>query len=205
MEMLDSWTFEKRSHSYRVARLALMIGEQMNLSERELFVLGVGSLLHDIGKMRIPRDILLKPGKLTESEWEVMRRHPEFGLQILDRFPSLQFAKEIVGQHQERWDGSGYPEGLVGKEIVLGARIFAVADSYDAMTNQRSYNVVKSFNEALVELTLQSGILYDPEVFQGFVKLGNPGFFESNSQRKCEFLDEVFSVEGFIGLFVEDI
>ncbi|MHB1287418.1 MAG: HD-GYP domain-containing protein [Leptospirales bacterium] len=205
MEMLDRWTFEKRSHSYRVARLALMIGEEMNLSERELFVLGVGSLLHDIGKMRVPREILVKPGKLTESEWEIMRRHPELGSLILDRFPSLQFAKAIVEQHQERWDGSGYPKGLSGKEIVLGARIFAIADSYDAMTNQRSYNVVKSFNEARVEMTIQSGILYDPEAFHNFLKLGNPDFYESNTPWKCKSLEEMFSVERFISLFVEDV
>jgi len=117
MEMLDRWTFERRSHSYRVARLSLMIGENMGLSSRDLFVLGVGSLLHDIGKTRVPREILVKPDKLTEDEWVIMRCHPQLGGEILDRFPSLRFAREMVRQHQERWDGSGYPDGLSGNDL----------------------------------------------------------------------------------------
>ncbi|WP_197075642.1 HD-GYP domain-containing protein [Leptospirillum sp. Group II 'CF-1'] len=200
--MLDNWTFERRSHSYRVARLALLIGEKMGLSDRELFVLGVGSLLHDIGKMRVPREILVKPGKLTEDEWAIMRHHPRFGNEILKRFPSLAFAGPIVYQHQERWDGSGYPEGLSKDEIVPGARIFAVADSYDAMTNQRSYNSVKSAEEAVLELSFQAGILYDPLVIDHFLSLGNPAEFEPRIHcREESFLQEIFPMEGFVGLF----
>ena len=204
MEMLDNWTFERRSHSYRVARLALLIGEQMGLTDRELFVLGVGSLLHDIGKMRIPREILVKPGKLTREEWSVMRHHPRYGSEILERFPSLSFAGPVVYQHQERWDGSGYPEGLKGEEIVPGARIFAVADSYDAMTNQRSYNLVKSSEEAVLELSFQAGSLYDPLVIHHFLSLGTPADFEPRIRwREESLLQEIFPVGGFVSLIAD--
>ena len=205
MEMLDNWTFERRSHSYRVARLALLIGENMGLSRREMFVLGAGSLLHDIGKMRIPREILLKPEKLTAEEWSLMRQHPRLGSEILERFPSLQFASPMVVQHQERWDGSGYPEGLKEKEIVPEARIFAVADSYDAMTNQRSYNVVKSAGDACHELSRQAGTLYDPNVIHHFLGLGDPVDFEHRIRwREQSFLQEIFPVRGFVELFARE-
>ncbi len=204
MAMLDHWTFERRSHSYRVARLSLAIGEQMGLSHRERFVLGVGSLLHDIGKMRIPREILVKPGKLTEDEWAVMRKHPGLGSDILNRFPALAFAREIVLQHQERWDGNGYPQGLKGEQIVLGARIFAVADSFDAMTNQRSYNKVQDPKEAVSEIEGRSGILYDPRVVRPFCALGNPADWEHRLREGEEtLLHEIFPLEGFVGLFAD--
>ena len=203
MEMLDNWTFERRSHSYRVARLALLIGKKMGFSERDLFVLGVGSLLHDIGKMRVPREILVKPGKLTKEEWILMRQHPQLGSEILERFPSLQFASPMVIQHQERWDGSGYPKGLKEREIVPEARIFAVADSYDAMTNQRSYNIVKDSRAACLELSQQAGILYDPEVIRHFLDLGDPVDFESRIRwREETLLQEIFPIGGFFGLFI---
>ena len=205
MEMLDSWTFERRSHSYRVARLALLIGKEMGLSQRDLFVLGVGSLLHDIGKMRVPREILVKPGKLSEDEWSLMRQHPRLGSEILERFPSLQFASPMVVQHQERWNGSGYPQGLKGKDILLEARIFAVADSFDAMTNQRSYNVVKSAKDACLELSHQAGVLYDPVVIRHFQKLGDPVDFESRLRWRDEtLLHEIFPVGGFLELFTNE-
>ena len=206
MTMLDHWTFERRSHSYRVAHLALAIGKEMELSHRELFVLGVGSLLHDIGKMRIPREILVKPGKLTEEEWSVMRKHPDLGADILTRFPSLAFARDIVHQHQERWDGNGYPQKLKGEEIVLGARIFAVADSFDAMTNQRSYNQVVNGPEAVREIVRQSGILYDPQVIRHFRKMGDPMVWEHRFRGGEEnFLPTIFPLEGFVGLFSEPV
>ena len=203
MEMLDRWTFERRSHSCRVARLSLLIGESMGLSDRELFVLGVGALLHDIGKLRIPREILVKPGKLTREEWAMMEHHPRLGSEILCRFPSLSFARDIVHQHQERWDGSGYPDRRKAEEIVSGARIFAVADSYDAMTNQRSYNLVKKADDAVRELSSQAGNLYDPLVVKHFLKLGNPADFESRIRwREDSLLCEIFPVGGFVGLFL---
>ena len=206
MAMLDHWTFERRSHSYRVARLSLAIGEQMGLSDRDQFVLGVGSLLHDIGKMRIPREILVKPGKLTEEEWTVMRKHPELGADILKRFPSLAFARDIVFQHQERWDGNGYPQGLKGESIVLGARIFAVADSFDAMTNQRSYNQVIDRAQAVREIEEQAGILYDPQVVRHFCAMGNPADWKHFRFGGGEtFLPEIFPLDGFVGLFAEPV
>ena len=206
MAMLDHWTFERRSHSYRVARLSLAIGEQMDLPHHELFVLGIGSLLHDIGKMRIPREILVKPGKLTEEEWSVMRKHPGFGGEILSRFPSLAFARDIVFQHQERWNGNGYPQGLKGEAIVLGARIFAVADSFDAMTNQRSYNQVRDSKEAVREIRDQSGILYDPRVVRHFCAMGKPEDWEHRVREREEtLLHEIFPLEGFVGLFTNPV
>ena len=202
MEMLDRWTYERRFHSYRVTTLSLLIGESMGLTSRDLFVLGVGSLLHDVGKMRIPHDILVKPGKLTDKEWSIMRHHPQMGGEILDRFPPLRFARDIVVQHQERWDGSGYPSGIMGKEIVLGARIFALADSYDAMISQRSYNHALSHYETVAELSGQAGIYYDPEVIDHFLSVVSTDVFKYQPWEEHDgFLEEIFPSERFVQLF----
>lgn len=174
----------------------------MGLTSRDLFVLGVGSLLHDVGKMRIPHDILVKPGKLTDKEWSIMRHHPQMGGEILDRFPPLRFARDIVVQHQERWDGSGYPSGIMGKEIVLGARIFALADSYDAMISQRSYNHALSHYETVAELSGQAGIYYDPEVIDHFLSVVSTDVFKYQPWEEHDgFLEEIFPSERFVQLF----
>ncbi|MEC4684074.1 MAG: HD domain-containing protein, partial [Nitrospirota bacterium] len=108
MRTLDYWTFEKRSHSYRVARQSVLLGTHMGMGRREIFLLGAGALLHDIGKIRVPREILMNTGGLSDADWEILKQHPVFGEQILNQFHSLRFAWEIVTQHHEQWDGAGY-------------------------------------------------------------------------------------------------
>lgn len=201
MGMMDRWTFETRQHSYRVARMSLLLGAKMGLLERELFTLGVGALLHDIGKIRVPKEILAKTDALTREEWDMMKRHPELGEEIVDRFPSLRFAKDIVGQHQERWDGSGYPRGLKGEAIVFGARIFAVVDSYDAMVTQRSYNAVKTHDEALLELSMLAGVRYDPKAVHHFLEIDKRELetivFPSGGN---DFIETIFPIDHFLRL-----
>jgi HD-GYP domain-containing protein (c-di-GMP phosphodiesterase class II) len=204
MGMLDRWTYETRTHSWRATHISLKIGEKLGMTPRDLFSLGVGALLHDVGKIRIPREILLKPERLSEEEWMIMKLHPELGGFILDRFPSLHFAKELVVQHQERWNGSGYPRGLKGKEIVQGARIFAVADSYDAMTTRRAYNAIKNHEEALLELSMNAGILYDPEVVHHFLEIDAAYLWGEEAPFKEEgILEALFPAERFIQLVTE--
>lgn len=201
LEVIDDWTFETRLHSFRSTFLSLQIGKSMGFGPVDLFTLGVGSILHDIGKLEIPREILMKPGSLTPEEWVIMRQHPELGGKILNRLPMLRFAKELVLQHQERWDGSGYPLGLKEEEISLNARIFAVSDSFDAMTSQRSYNNVKSVDEAYADLSANSGILYDPIVVEHCLLI-----IDTNSQENPlineEFIEILYFPEKFFPWFI---
>jgi HD-GYP domain-containing protein (c-di-GMP phosphodiesterase class II) len=127
--------------------------------------------LHDIGKIGISDAILNKAGKLTDEEWEVMRRHPVIGKEIIKDIPFLQDAIPVVYAHHERWNGSGYPLGLHGKDIPLEARIFAVADIFDALTSVRPYRKQISNTEALGYLQEQAGILLDPDVVAAFARL----------------------------------
>jgi len=126
-------------------------------------------LLHDIGKIGIPDGILLKPGRLGVEEWKIMRTHPELGRRLVERIPFLRGAVPIVYHHHERWDGTGYPSGLKGEMIPLGARIFAVADAFDAMTCDRPYSVAISFEAARVEIERCAGAHFDPAVVQAFL------------------------------------
>ena len=128
-------------------------------------------LLHDIGKIGIPDAILLKPGPLTPAEWKIMRRHPEIGRQLVEKIPFLSGAVPIVYHHHERWDGTGYPLGLRGEAIPLGARIFAVADAFDAMTFDRPYSRAISFEAARAEIERCAGTHFDPAVVATFVTI----------------------------------
>ena len=127
-----------------------------------------GALLHDIGKLGIPDAILMKPGPLTQQERETMEKHPELGCQIVGDIDFLNGALPIIRHHHERYDGSGYPGGLQGQEIPIMARIFAVIDAYDAQTNQRPYNTVRTVQSSLAELRANRGILFDPQVVDEF-------------------------------------
>jgi HD-GYP domain-containing protein (c-di-GMP phosphodiesterase class II) len=127
-----------------------------------------GSLLHDIGKIGVPDAILRKPARLTEEEWKEMRLHPIHGRQILSGIEFLEGASRVVAQHHERWDGSGYPAGLKGEEIDLNARIFAVADAFDAITSDRVYRVGRTYEAALAELERCAGRQFDPRVVEAF-------------------------------------
>jgi cyclic di-GMP phosphodiesterase len=158
-------------HSHRVALYSLKIAAELGLREHELKTLSMGASLHDIGKLAIPDSILLKPGALSEEEWCVMRTHVQIGYDLVKQIPFLSEAAEIVLTHHERWDGAGYPRGLAGMEVPLGARIFAVADTLDAMTSNRPYRSAGSFREAHEEIRRLSGIQYDPRVCDGFLRI----------------------------------
>ena len=163
-DMLD--TREKRTgaHSKRVARMAVVLARKMGASLEEIEYIGTGALLHDIGKVGIPDAILLKEGPLTPEEREVMKTHPHLGYNIIKAGPGLEPASEIVLAHQERYDGTGYPRGLKGEDICLGARIFAVVDTYDAIRSDRPYSKSRSAAEALAEIVRNSGTQFDPAV-----------------------------------------
>jgi putative nucleotidyltransferase with HDIG domain len=152
-------------HSKGVVALALLVGRELDLDATEERRLEFGALLHDVGKIRVPDEILNKPGKLTEEEWAIVRRHPEDGQQMLDRVGgALSEVGAIVRSHHERWDGGGYPDGLAGTDIPLGSRIISVCDAFSAMTTTRSYRPARPVAEALAELRACSGTQFDPRV-----------------------------------------
>jgi HD-GYP domain-containing protein (c-di-GMP phosphodiesterase class II) len=130
-----------------------------------------GSLLHDVGKIGVIDSILLKPGKLTDEEWHEMRKHPEIGYNMLRQVKFLTGAAEIILAHHERWDGKGYPYGLHEEEIPLGARIFPVVDTFDAMTSDRPYRKAKSTLDAMQEILTHSGTQFDPLVVEAFLDI----------------------------------
>src|SRR5262252_9115642 len=145
---LEARDVETKGHSERVVSYCLRLGKQIGLNDRDMVTLEHGALLHDIGKIGVPDGILLKRGALTEEEWLHMRRHVEYGAQIIRGIDFLEGATEIVAQHHERYNGTGYPSQLEGDDICLGARIFAVADAVDAMTSDRPYRAARSFDDA---------------------------------------------------------
>jgi HD-GYP domain-containing protein (c-di-GMP phosphodiesterase class II) len=149
-------------HLFRVTRLGLALLRIVDLEESQDPQYEFAFLLHDIGKLGIPDAVLRKSGPLTDSEWEIMRRHTAIGRRILDDIPFLSVAKEIVFAHHERWDGNGYPRGLTGKEIPAGARVFSVADSFDAMTSDRPYRQAMPIDRAMSEIERGSGTQFWP-------------------------------------------
>lgn len=153
IEAKDAYT---RGHTERVAEYARLIAEEMKLSKREVEIVSFGAALHDIGKLGVYEDILNKPGELTEKEWEVVRSHPEVGANIIKNMKFLESACDLVRHHHERLDGKGYPDKLKGSEISIGARIVAVADSFDAMTSDRPYRHAYSVEESIDQLKKQT-------------------------------------------------
>jgi len=159
-------------HSRRVADYTLRLARQMGIRDRDtLDVFWRGALLHDVGKIGIPDHVLLKPGPLTEEEWKVMRTHPEVGARMLREIDFLRGASDIVLCHHERYDGTGYPRGIAGARIPLGARLFAVIDVYDALTTDRAYHDARSHSDAVGKLAAGSGSHFDPEVVAAFAKI----------------------------------
>lgn len=165
---LETRDAETHGHSERVVTFSLRLGRELGLGKDQMRALEFGSLLHDIGKIGVPDAILRKPAKLTDDEWTTMRQHPLHGQQILRDIKFLEGAANVVGQHHERWDGSGYPMGLRGDEIDLNARIFAVADAFDAMISDRVYRAGRSYEAAATELEACSGQQFDPQVVAAF-------------------------------------
>jgi cyclic di-GMP phosphodiesterase len=165
---LETRDSETHGHSERVVSYSLRLGREYGLNSDEMKSLEFGSLLHDIGKIGVPDSILRKPAKLTEEEWVRMREHPMHGQQILRGIEFLQGAARVVAQHHEKWDGTGYPFGLRAEDIDICARIFAVADAFDAITSDRVYRRGKSYEAAAQELDDWAGRQFDPKVVEAF-------------------------------------
>lgn len=163
---LDAKNTHMCGHSERVAEISLRMAKKMGLSLAEQERIHIGAHLHDIGKIGIPDAILNKPGKLTDSEFSVIRQHPGIGSNIVGKVKAFSCIADIVRHHHERFDGKGYPDGLCGMEISLGARIVAVADSFDAMTTVRSYRLSRTITEALAEMERCQGSQFDPEIVE---------------------------------------
>lgn len=160
---------ETEDHTRRVTDQALMLARRMGLTDADLVHIKRGSILHDIGKVAIPDDILFKPSSLTDKEWAVMRRHPLIAAEILKPIHYLASALPIPRSHHEKWDGSGYPDGLAGESIPLFARIFAFADVYDALTSDRPYRRAWSQADATAYIIEQSGKHFDPSITPLFI------------------------------------
>jgi response regulator RpfG family c-di-GMP phosphodiesterase len=159
---------DTHGHSERVVTFSLRIGHELGLDKMAMRDLELGSLLHDIGKIGVPDAILRKPAKLNAREWSKMKLHPEHGQKILENIPFLEGAARIVAQHHEMWDGSGYPFGLRGEDIDIGARVFSVADAFDAMISDRVYRKGRPYADALAELEKYCGTQFDPVVIDAF-------------------------------------
>ncbi|MBL8933290.1 MAG: response regulator, partial [Archangium sp.] len=172
---LDAREHETSDHSIRVVEYTVAIANQLGIKGVELEEIGRGALLHDIGKIGVPDAVLLKPGKLTNDEWVEMRKHPDIGFNMIQPIPFLSVPATIVLSHQERWDGQGYPRKLKHHEIHIGARIFAVADTLDAMTSDRPYRKGTTFSNAVAEITRCGGSQFDPEVVKAFNSIGEVG------------------------------
>jgi putative nucleotidyltransferase with HDIG domain len=170
-DALDLKDAETEGHSKRVTAFTIAIARAMGLPSDKIRVIARGAFLHDIGKMAIPDAILRKPGALTPDEKEIMKEHCYRGYQILKKIPFLTEAAEIVHAHQEMYDGTGYPRGLKGEEIPLGARIFALADTLDAITSDRPYRAGRSVQVAREEIERFAGIQFDPAVVKVFMSM----------------------------------
>jgi putative nucleotidyltransferase with HDIG domain len=165
---LETRDAETHGHSERVVTFSLRLGREYGLTSAAMKALEFGSLLHDIGKIGVPDAILRKPAKLTDEEWVKMREHPTHGQQILRGIKFLEGAAKVVAQHHEKWDGSGYPLGLKTEEIDICARIFSVADAFDAITSDRVYRQGRPYEAAAGELNEWSGRQFDPKVVEAF-------------------------------------
>ena len=179
---LETRDSETHGHSERVVSYSLRLGREYGLNRDEMKALEFGSLLHDIGKIGVPDSILRKPAKLTEEEWVRMREHPMHGQQILRGIEFLQGAARVVAQHHEKWDGSGYPLGLRVEDIDVCARIFSVADAFDAITSDRVYRKGKSYEAAAQELDEWAGKQFDPQVVKAFHRVPREDWAELREQ-----------------------
>ena len=181
-DALDLKDSETEGHSKRVTAYTIALARAMGVHPAQIKVIARGAFLHDIGKMAIPDDILRKAGKLTQEEQDVMREHCARGYHMLRKIPFLAESAEIVLSHQEHFDGTGYPRGLSAQEIPIGSRIFAVADTLDAITSDRPYRRANSFDAAREEILRCSGTQFDPSVVEVFLKIPNELWLELRSE-----------------------
>lgn len=192
-QALETRDAETHGHSERVVTFSLRLGVELNLKREQMKALEFGSLLHDIGKIGVPDAILRKPAGLTPEEWENMRQHPLHGQNILRDILFLEGAAKVVAQHHEKWDGSGYPLGLRAEEIDLNARIFAVADAFDAMISDRVYRAGRSYAQAAEELARCAEAHFDPVIVEAFHRVPEEDWEElkllslNNKKKKASF------------------
>lgn len=170
-QILDLKDLNTGYHSTRLAEWAVRVAQSLDIDDRELRDFEVAALLHDIGKVGVPDSILRKPGRLTEDEYALMKKHPEYGWAVVRLFPELERASHFILHHHEGYDGKGYPGGLRGTEIPIGARIVSVIDAFDAMVSSRVYRTGLPFDEAMRRLIMGSGTQFDPVVVQCFTQI----------------------------------
>jgi cyclic di-GMP phosphodiesterase len=163
--------YETFQHSKRVAAYAVLLGRRCGLPKEQLDSLRLGALLHDIGKIGVPRNVLQKPGNLSDDEWQVMRSHPAIGYRLLSAFPELRAEAEIVYSHHEEYGGSGYPQGLRGEAIPYAARLFSIVDTFDAITSDRPYRLAQSIAKAREEIGRMAGAQFDPALVREFLEI----------------------------------
>jgi len=199
---LEARDSETHGHSERVVTYSLRLGREYGLEKEELKALEFGSLLHDIGKIGVPDAILRKPAKLTDEEWVRMREHPLHGQQILRGIDFLKRASRVVAQHHEKWDGSGYPLGLCAEDIDICARIFAVADAFDAITSDRVYRRGQPYEAAAAELDLWAGRQFDAEVVAAFHRVPKEDWEELHRLSLIP-KEEKFEVPQVVGAMLE--
>jgi len=199
---LETRDSETHGHSERVVSYSLRLGSEYGLGRGEMKALEFGSLLHDIGKIGVPDAILRKPAKLTDEEWVRMREHPSHGQQILRGIEFLEGASHVVAQHHEKWDGSGYPLGLRGEDIDICARIFSVADAFDAITSDRVYRRGKSYEAAARELEDWAGTQFDAQVVAAFHRVPKEDWADLH---RCSLLrnEEKLEVDHLVGTMLE--
>lgn len=181
---LDAREQETLRHSKRVSEYTLLIARNLGIPKTDLVDIARGSLLHDIGKIGISDNILLKPAKLTEEEWVEIRKHPAIGYAIINKIDFLAGASEMLLQHHERFDGTGYPGKLKGEQILLGARIFALVDTFDAMTSDRPYRKALTYQDAYDEIVRYSGRQFDPHIVECFRKIPQQVWLDIKMQVK---------------------
>jgi len=201
--VLETRDIETRGHSDRVVAYTLRIGKELGLSHRDLIALEQGALLHDIGKIGVPDGILLKNGPLTDEEWVKMRDHVAHGMRIIDGIDFLSGARHIVGQHHERYDGSGYPNHLRGDAIHFHSRIFAVADAFDAITSDRPYRAAQPYANARAEILANSGRHFDPRVVKAFLNIREQEWMEIKySARVRDYIENLIDEREIRALIV---
>ncbi|BBB90031.1 MAG TPA: HD domain-containing protein [Methylomusa anaerophila] len=170
LESKDGYT---HSHSVEVAEIATKVAAELGLSQQEQFKIKFAALLHDIGKIGIPDHILNKNGSLSDEEWDTMRQHPTIGAKIISTIPNMEEIAHIIKHHHSRWDGKGYPGGILGENIPLGARIIAVADAFQAMTSDRPYRQALSYQYAIAEIRRCAGNQFDAQIIDAFLKVAD--------------------------------
>ncbi len=182
---IESRDCETKHHCRRVQSYAVLLGQRMGMTPEQLMDLSYGALLHDVGKIGVPDSILLKPGKLTEDEWSTMRTHTLIGYKMISRIKFLKGAADIVLYHHERWDGRGYPYGIAGNDIPLGARIFSIIDALDAITSKRTYKEAIPLENARREIERCAGAQFDPAVVREFMKVADEDIAEARGRAEA--------------------